>query len=102
MIRKHSHLKIAFYHQHLTESLDMDLTPLEYMLKAFPEEKELEQMRRAIGRFGLTGGQQTTPIRHLSDGQRSRLVFAWLAFSKPHMLFLDEPTNALDPGTYEK
>jgi ATP-binding cassette subfamily F protein 2 len=58
MIRKHSHLKIARYNQHLTELLDMDLSPLEYMMKSFPDVKEREEMRRIIGRYGLTGKQQ--------------------------------------------
>jgi ATP-binding cassette subfamily F protein 2 len=29
----------------------------------------------------------------MSDGQKSRLVFAWLAEKKPHLLLFDEPTN---------
>lgn len=46
-------------------------------------------MRRIIGRYGLTGRQQVCPIKQLSDGQRCRVVFSWLAFQAPHMLFLD-------------
>lgn len=95
MIRKNSHLKIARYHQHLHELLDMDISPLEFMLKSFPAVKEKEEMRRMIGRYGLTGRQQICPIRQLSDGQRCRLVFAHLAFQTPHLLLLDEPSNGL-------
>jgi ATP-binding cassette subfamily F protein 2 len=101
MIRKHSHLKIARYNQHLTELLDMDLSPLEYMMKSFPDVKEREEMRRIIGRYGLTGKQQVCPIRQLSDGQKCRVVFAWLSWQAPHMLFLDEPTNHLDIETID-
>lgn len=95
LIRKNSHLRIARYHQHLHEQLDLNLSALEYMLKCFPEVKEKEDMRKIIGRYGLTGRQQICPIRQLSDGQRCRVVFAWLAWQTPHMLFLDEPTNHL-------
>ncbi|CAG0921838.1 unnamed protein product [Notodromas monacha] len=101
MIRKHSHLKIARYNQHLAELLDMDLSPLEYMMKSFPDVKEREEMRRIIGRYGLTGKQQICPIRQLSDGQKCRVVFAWLSWQAPHMLFLDEPTNHLDIETID-
>lgn len=79
LIRKNAHVKIARYHQHMHEQLEMDISPLEYMMKCFPEVKEKEEMRRIIGRYGLTGRQQTCPIRQLSDGQRCRVVFAWIA-----------------------
>nr|QST14997.1 ABCF2 protein [Diaphanosoma celebensis] len=101
MIRTNTHLRIARYHQHLHELLDMDLSPLEYMMKAFPDVKEKEEMRRIIGRYGLTGKQQICPIRQLSDGQRCRVVFAWLAWQAPHLLLLDEPTNHLDIETID-
>ncbi|KAL1490400.1 hypothetical protein ABEB36_013105 [Hypothenemus hampei] len=101
MIRKNSHLRIARYHQHLHELLDLDLSPLEYMMKCFPDVKEKEEMRKIIGRYGLTGRQQVCPIRQLSDGQRCRVVFAWLAWQAPHLLLLDEPTNHLDMETID-
>lgn len=51
--------------QHLTEQLELDLSPLEYMMKCFPEIKEKEEMRKIIGRYGLTGKQQVG-LRHSS------------------------------------
>ena len=38
----------------------------------------VEEMRKAVGRFGITGKTQTQPMAQLSDGLRSRVVFAWL------------------------
>lgn len=101
MIRKNSHLRIARYHQHLHELLDLDASPIEYMMSAFPAIKEREEMRKIIGRYGLTGRQQVCPIRQLSDGQRCRVVFAWLAQQTPHLLLFDEPTNHLDMETID-
>ncbi len=37
MVKRHNHLKIGWYHQHLAELLDLALTPLEYMFREFPE-----------------------------------------------------------------
>merc|ERR1719495_1200395 len=101
MIRRHNHLKFGRYHQHLHELLEMDLSPLDYMLKKFPEFKDRDAMRKVIGRYGITGKAQTAPIKQLSDGQRCRVVFAWLAWQQPHMLLLDEPTNHLDIETID-
>merc|ERR1712099_134851 len=101
MIRRHNHLKMARYHQHMHELLEMDLSPLDYMLKMFPEIKERDEMRKIIGRYGITGKAQTAPIKQLSDGQKCRVVFAWLSHQVPHMLLLDEPTNHLDMETID-
>lgn len=101
LIRTNSHLRIARYHQHLHEQLDLNLSALEFMMKSFPEIKEKEEMRKIIGRYGLTGKQQICPIKQLSDGQRCRVVFSWLAFQAPHLLLLDEPTNHLDIETID-
>uniref|UniRef100_A0A1I8BK88 ATP-binding cassette sub-family F member 2 n=1 Tax=Meloidogyne hapla TaxID=6305 RepID=A0A1I8BK88_MELHA len=83
MIRRHLHCKIGKYHQHLVEELPLELSALEYMQKSFPDVREKEEMRKIIGRYGLTG-------------QRCRVAFAWLAWQQPHLLFFDEPTNHLD------
>ncbi|CAJ0577055.1 unnamed protein product, partial [Mesorhabditis spiculigera] len=96
LIRRHSHCKIGRYHQHLHEELPLDLSALEFMMTSFPEVKEKEEMRKIVGRYGITGREQVCPMKQLSDGQRCRVSFAWLAWQQPHLLLLDEPTNHLD------
>ncbi|RLM97914.1 ABC transporter F family member 1 [Panicum miliaceum] len=100
MVRRHNHLRIAQYHQHLAEKLDLDMSALAYMMKEYPGTEE-EKMRAAVGRFGLSGKAQVMPMKNLSDGQRSRVIFAWLAYRQPQLLLLDEPTNHLDIETID-
>lgn len=100
LIRRHSHVKLGMYHQHLHDQLDLSISALDYVMKEF-DIKERETARKIIGRYGLSGRQQTCPMKQLSDGQRCRVSFAWLAQQNPHILLLDEPTNHLDMETID-
>ncbi|KAF2071346.1 hypothetical protein CYY_007344 [Polysphondylium violaceum] len=96
-IKKHGHLKIARYHQHAAEALDLTQTPLDFVKSKFSAmNKDTEEWRREIGRFGISGKAQTELIGCMSDGIKSRLIFCLMALENPHLLLLDEPTNHLD------
>ncbi|KAF5337954.1 hypothetical protein D9611_015029 [Ephemerocybe angulata] len=98
-VSKHVGLKLAKYSQHSADQLPYDLSPIEYFQKLFSikyPEKDAQAWRAQLGRFGLSGQHQTSPIKNLSDGLRNRVVFAQLAMEHPHILLLDEPTNHLD------
>lgn len=98
-ISKHAALKLAKYSQHSADQLPYDSSPIEHFQRIFYEkypEKDVQAWRAQLGRFGLTGAHQTSPIKQLSDGLRNRVVFAQLAMEHPHILLLDEPTNHLD------
>ena len=78
-ISKHASLKLAKYSQHSADQLPYDMSPIEHFQKLYGErfpEKDLQAWRAQLGRFGLSGAHQTSPIKQLSDGLRNRCV-AW-------------------------
>ena len=94
-----SGIVIGRYHQHSAEVLDEEATPVEYISKRFHDaypEKKLEEWRGVVGNWGIPSDYHLLPIKCLSDGLKTRLVFCEIALRKPHILLLDEPTNAAD------
>ena len=61
----------------------------------------LNELLNSIGRYGITGDLALRPLSLLSGGQKSRVVFAELFKSNPHIVLLDEPSNHLDIETIE-
>jgi ATP-binding cassette subfamily F protein 2 len=47
MVKRHNHLRIGQYHQHLTELLDPELSPLEYMMREY-KDIPIEKMRSVV------------------------------------------------------
>lgn len=95
-VAKNAHCIMARFHQHFVDQINMDLTPLEWMGEEYPDVTEPPILRSALGKFGVSGKAQMTPMKTLSDGQKSRVVLAWIAFKRPHFIIFDEPTNHLD------
>jgi ATP-binding cassette subfamily F protein 2 len=99
---KHTHIKLGVYSQHSAEQLDLTKSPLEFVRDKFSSiSQDYQYWRGQLGRYGLTGEGQTAQMATLSEGQRSRVVFALLALEAPNLILLDEPTNGLDLATID-
>ena len=91
---------IGYFSQHHVDQLPMDMNPVQCLAKRFPG-KPLEVYRSCLGKFGITNDLALQSIETLSGGQKSRVAFASMIMTNPHMLVLDEPTNHLDVESIE-
>ncbi len=94
-LRKHKKLQIAYFAQHQIDMLSPEVSAYQHVVERMEDATEA-QRRARLARFGLPGDRQETPAKHLSGGEKARLLFNLITFDGPHMLILDEPTNHLD------
>jgi len=98
-ISTRSGLSIGRFHQHSTEVLDLEKSPVDYISSKFQTRlpnNRLEEWRAVVGTYGIPKEYHLQPIKLLSEGLKTRLVFCEISLQNPHLLLLDEPTNAAD------
>lgn len=95
-VKRNSHLKISRFTQHFEDKLDLEMTPMAFFKEKLMPKEPIDQIRSLLGRYGCSGDMQMQIMGQLSAGQKARIVFAIMAWEKPHLLLLDEPTNPLD------
>ncbi|KKZ66144.1 ATP-binding cassette, subfamily F, member 3 [[Emmonsia] crescens] len=95
LISQHPRLRVGFFAQHHVDALDMNTSAVGFMAKNYPGRTD-EEYRRHLGAFGITGMTGLQKLEFLSGGQKSRVAFACLSLTNPHILVLDEPSNHLD------
>ena len=61
----------------------------------------MEQYRKMLGQFGISGTAALQQVGSLSGGQKARVALALLSSRQPNVLVMDEPTNHLDMDTVE-
>jgi ATPase subunit of ABC transporter with duplicated ATPase domains len=92
---KHPTATIAYFAQHHAAELNMEQTPIDFMMTTFPSHKPV-LLRNHLSKVGIIGPMAETRMKSLSHGQRSCVIFAKITWICPHLLIMDEPTNFLD------
>uniref|UniRef100_A0A1L8DF80 ATP-binding cassette sub-family F member 3 n=2 Tax=Nyssomyia neivai TaxID=330878 RepID=A0A1L8DF80_9DIPT len=93
-------LKFGYFSQHHVDQLEMNLSCVEVLQRDFPG-RPVEEYRRQLGSFGISGDLALQSVASLSGGQKSRVAFAKICLANPNFLILDEPTNHLDIETID-
>jgi ATPase subunit of ABC transporter with duplicated ATPase domains len=86
---------LAYFGQHSTKELKMEMTPIEFMVSSFPDANR-GQLLLHLEKTSITASNANTAMKNLSFSQRSCVIFAKLTYVPPHLLIMDEPTNFLD------
>ena len=94
-VYKHKKLAIAYFSQHQVDELKLEKTAYDHVRELIPDATEA-QTRSATARLGFGAEKSDTPVKHLSGGEKARLLLGLITFHGAHLLILDEPTNHLD------
>lgn len=92
-------VKWHFMTQNHLEGVDSSESALEVFRAAlrWPENR----CRACLAQYGIDSGLVTQPLEVLSGGQQARFKLALTFSQEPEFLILDEPTNHVDPPTWE-
>jgi len=86
---------MGYYAQNQADTLDGNITLLETIEDAAPEELR-PRSRDLLGSFMFSGDDVEKKVKVLSGGEKGRLALCKLLLQPINLLIMDEPTNHLD------
>lgn len=93
-------VKIGYFSQDQLDELHAGQTPLDHIRDLAPNLNPA-QHRSIAAQMGFGHEKIQTPVEKLSGGEKVRLLLGLMAYTKPHVLILDEPTSHLDIDSRE-
>ena len=85
----------SYFPQNTTEIIDGE-DQLFAWLQRFDDNKDLDEIRKCLGRMLFSGEDQKKSIKSISGGEKHRMMLSKMMLQKGNFLVLDEPDNHLD------
>jgi len=88
-------IKFGYLSQFYEDILDYSKTPVSFVQEKWTGLCE-QDIRKQLSLVSLPPNRHHQQISTLSGGEKTRVIFAYLAFLQPNFIIFDEPTNNLD------
>ena len=85
----------SYFPQNTTDMISGNLQLFEW-LQQFDDKKDLDEIRKCLGRMLFSGEEQKKSVGQLSGGEKHRIGLSKMMLEKGNFLVLDEPNNHLD------
>lgn len=85
--------------EHNLKKYMKDITKVEDELTYYEQYNAESELLKIIAGMNIDDALLDLKLKNLSGGQKSKIAFARLLYSKPETILLDEPTNHLDLDT---
>ncbi|QCD52197.1 ABC-F family ATP-binding cassette domain-containing protein [Campylobacter sp. RM16192] len=84
----------SYFAQDTTNKISGDLKLYEWLQDE--KNKDLDEIRKCLGRMLFSGAEQEKSVSALSGGEKHRLILSKIMLDRGNLLILDEPNNHLD------
>ena len=85
----------SYFPQNTTDIINGDELLYEW-LQTYDEKKDLDEVRKCLGRMLFSGEEQKKSIKSISGGEKHRMMLSKMMLQRGNLLLLDEPDNHLD------
>lgn len=87
-------IELGYFPQDISNKICENLKLYEWLMSE--NFKDLDEIRKCLGRMLFSGLDQEKMVANLSGGEKHRLMLSKLMLERPNFLLLDEPDNHLD------
>ncbi len=87
-------IELGYFAQDISSKISGELKLYEWLQDA--QNKDLDEIRKCLGRMLFSGSDQEKSAGALSGGEKHRLMLSKLMLHRANLLILDEPNNHLD------